>query len=1459
MRRLLVALFLSLACAAQTVYLRTSPGGNVIANATWNGTTYQITTQFPHGHSAGNIVLDWSVCTNASSSTLNASTVNGIRRVASVVDSYNYTITTTSGGNIANSGPMISCGSGNNANEGLLTEYTLGSQPLGFLDGPTGPNFRQLALSTSNSNVATGLANTGSCPGDGVCVSGGVVTITTTYPHGVQVTSPGGKQEYFAIWGTTSNALNTGGTYASSSLPGVKGASYAVTGATTYTFTAAAPSGLANGDYTTNLACGSNGSAYDTVNGTQNCVVVSQLAYRAQLGVATATYVSGISASGTAGQTCTVTILNYSGGGQATGTVALTGTNTIASGTPIAIASPGYGYNGAPVSAHSGSGTASCSGNVTNTSTVNTSGDNPYWDDLTGYMPSDPISYKHLFDGGNNQGGDEFYESFNSAAMNFLVDQENQSLLNIVTYSIDGLERGIGVNFDSNENAGFTTSFIDASWAMAWDFIAGWPFLSPGEQAAALNKTYNDLGDPTDFAQCSKANVSIGNSQLPIASGATGSFGAGTTGSSFQLGVGFPTFNILNNVILATVSGNASYGVVATYNTGTGAGTVSSWSNGSPSSGGAYVIYQSAVLSSLSMTSQLTSGTATAGSTSSATLNIAVSTGNYVDDEIFFPTLNERAFISAYNTSTGVATLTPSVSTPPGAGTFYSISQTAAVTGYNTTFTSTFNPGDAIIMYSGVIGNASTIEQGASYIVNIASAISMYVLNGQSVNQVASTTVPQVVTPFKTWQSTDCGWLWNANHAFGAQAGNPYTWPPSGGGSSAWSGNSTPGFLAVPRMSTDFFLAQYDARAVLDLATVEGYWWDFNLSTIYNYEAGIGHWGPDYTQNAVQGGTKFAVQILNNGLTGSSPSAPSLNLAGNWSQAPTLGKMFLVLPDYNSIVNGVSCPTPAMYGSAPGLYCPTSVGATGWGTDGAFLFAPASQSAQFYRNFLEGMTCQTSWCWGQTYGTSTATASLMANKPTIGSTDFTTQPMQQLFGKTDYATAASLTGWNYGPKWAGYVAISRTTWSKYNSSSTLKSGGLLMFQERSYAGDYDCNMFGHLSFYQVGALLGSDMVSQNSDNCAFGDNSDYTVVGDELQFGGSRANVLDQPPGPGTTIPPATSLMAITAWSSANHGSWATAYGDQNSQYMRACGDESGGYSPAVTFNYDLHCVDELKPTGGDHFIIDSRFVSTTTSQQIATHIHYPQNGQPASVSGNAAAYAEGHTTCPGSHGCTGLNSDRWVQELESGTADGYAADPAPNFGLVSNFLSPSSIFVNWDCPGGAECNSGSTYTGGAGDTDRITICAGAGSCSSSANLLESFTVHKVAGSLTDTNLSTSAISTADGDWFGAQMYGANSCAVVMEARGGVPHAAMSSFTPESSSGVCGSNVQYLFGGLTPGSYNVTVGGNTVTGSPFTVSAGDSSIEFTSVGGTVSLYGGGGNSSSSISGQITIGGSVIVH
>jgi len=83
----------------------------------------------------------------------------------------------------------------------------------------------------------------------------------------------------------------------------------------------------------------------------------------AATGVASGTYTSGITATGTVGQTCALTSFNNSS--TATATVALTGTNTIAGGTALAITSRGTSATAAPTSATAGNGTATCSGTAT--------------------------------------------------------------------------------------------------------------------------------------------------------------------------------------------------------------------------------------------------------------------------------------------------------------------------------------------------------------------------------------------------------------------------------------------------------------------------------------------------------------------------------------------------------------------------------------------------------------------------------------------------------------------------------------------------------------------------------------------------------------------------------------------------------------------------------------------------------------------------------------------------------------------------------------------------------------------------------------------------------------------------------------------------------------------------------------------------------------------------------------
>lgn len=1437
-----------LACAGlliaqPSVYLRTSaPQGQYITNATWNGTTYQITTAAAHGYSSGNIVEVGGVCTS-NDSTASGSNVNGIRKVASVIDSTDFTIQTVSGSNIANSGTYSNSTCGGTGFTGLLTNYTLASGPLGVLDGTTGPSFRRLALSTSNSNVATGLANTGSCPGDGVCVSGGVITITTTYPHGVLVTSAGGQQEYFSIWGSTSTALNTNGTYLSSTYPGQQGASYAVTGATTYTFTAAAPAGLANGDYTQNDACGSNGSTYDAINGTQNCVVVSQLAYTPPYSVITATYVSGGGYSGTLGQTCNVQLDNYWGGGVAVGTIALTGTNTIAVGTPVTLTYIGYNYT--PGNANYGgnmySGTANCNGGNSPTFalTIQSGGDNKNWDNVVSqnspFSFTDPILYRYPFDGGAF-GGLSSWQTYTNASIEFLVDQRNQNYLNVSIYNLNSVEKGSygagsDVNWSQYSLIGGGGNPPVFSFYIGWSVIAAWGFMSPAEQSTVLAKVYNDVYDPTDYSLCSITDNVINNNEQQIVSGATGTFGSGTSGTSFQLGSGFPSVSIVNNVIAASISGSISYGVIATYNTGTGAGTVSSWSGSSPSSGNTYVIYQSAIISATARSSQQTASTLTAGGTSSVTLNTATSTGNYVDEEIYFPALNEKAFITAYNTGTGVATITPSLSTAASSGTYYSISNAPQVTGYNSTFSSTFNVGDGINF-----SNSPPADNPVgtnSMVVYIASNTSMYVINS---NTSGSTSTPTAIWNIPAWKSGDCGWTWQSKPAPQDAFSNATVYPTGSGGSvaaaSGQGGNGPPAFVSIPHMMTDLAFVSVqsaDTRPAADLAGYETVQFDYFWKEYLSGDAGWARSGNDYTWGTTEPGEHTSMWLLANAMVGSSPSMPNFDLTGPWMTAPSLFKLYAMYPDWpqqSPCCGSFGAAYPVMLNWTGGISYYNISGGFGWDSDSLFWFNPYGTYAPYLRNFAENVLGG--------YGTGQGAyfpQMVVQNQPTIGSTDYTTLPHQYAFSSTDYQTCQTLTGWPCPASYGQFAVVSREGWYDPNHTSHgYQTDSLTAVQFRSMTNDYDCIENGQYSLHKVGELLNNDYAGPG---LCTSQNSDYTVIGNMMQFGGSNANVLNGYFAATSNATQYPTETPITEWSSANHGSWATAFGDQNSQYMRVVGDLRGAYNQNsslfgghyVTFNYCNRTVDELKPTGGDHFLVTWDACSTTTAQEIATHVHYPQNGETASAA--AALYPEGNTTCPGSGGCSSLNTSRWVQELESGTGDGISGDPIPNYGLITNFLAPGSEYITWD---------GSSYSGANGHTDRVTVCAGSGSCSSSATLLESLIVHKVAESLTDTSLTTSAISTSDSHWYGAQMYGATSCAVVMEARGGTTYSSMSSFTPASSSSPCNANVQYLFGGLSPGIYTVAVGGSPVSGSPFSVAAGDNSIEFvTSLTGSVGL------------------------
>jgi hypothetical protein len=312
----------------------------------------------------------------------------------------------------------------------------------------------------------------------------------------------------------------------------------------------------------------------------------------------------------------------------------------------------------------------------------------------------------------------------------------------------------------------------------------------------------------------------------------------------------------------------------------------------------------------------------------------------------------------------------------------------------------------------------------------------------------------------------------------------------------------------------------------------------------------------------------------------------------------------------------------------------------------------------------------------------------------------------------------------------------------------------------------------------------------------------------------------------------------ITNWAAAKAGSWGTQYGDDSSNYMLVCSDLSGVYTISLT--YAKRCIAHLKKPGTEEIIIQWDSVKPASSTPVATHWHYPQDGETT-----ISAYPEGLTTCPGAGGCGSLDTNRTIQSME----DGGGVSPTDNnpariYGVISKFLSPGTIHVVYD-------GQASPQNGFQGHTERVSICGGT-SCAASVATFEALSVHKVAQNLTDTTLLTTALN-PDANWTGVQ----TADKVALFSRGGVNRATIPGFITTHSG-----SAQYLFGGVAAGSYAVTLNGTPVPGSPFTVADGDNSIEFEGISGTVSVNGGVAappGQGSGLFGNVGARGSVVIH
>jgi hypothetical protein len=255
---------------------------------------------------------------------------------------------------------------------------------------------------------------------------------------------------------------------------------------------------------------------------------------------------------------------------------------------------------------------------------------------------------------------------------------------------------------------------------------------------------------------------------------------------------------------------------------------------------------------------------------------------------------------------------------------------------------------------------------------------------------------------------------------------------------------------------------------------------------------------------------------------------------------------------------------------------------------------------------------------------------------------------------------------------------------------------------------------------------------------------------------------------------------------------WAGAHPDgvASSKYAYAMHDANGTYVTTVT--HALREVAHLKGGSQDYVIVHD-YVSVPSGTTIQSN--WPLYFGPE--------YPFGRTST--------VTSSSWAS---SQTAQDVGASAS---------LIMKAVLV-------AGANTLATIDPGAGTyAHPLTLCASTNgtSCNSSATSMESVMVLKPANTVSP-SMPTLTQLTCSG------------CAVVQVADGAAPKVAAfvsgaSTVTSMSFTSTHSGTAQYVLAGITAGAYNVTVGGTPVTGSPFTVNAGDNTVYFENAAGAVSL------------------------
>jgi len=417
--------------------------------------------------------------------------------------------------------------------------------------------------------------------------------------------------------------------------------------------------------------------------------------------------------------------------------------------------------------------------------------------------------------------------------------------------------------------------------------------------------------------------------------------------------------------------------------------------------------------------------------------------------------------------------------------------------------------------------------------------------------------------------------------------------------------------------------------------------------------------------------------------------------------------------------------------------------------------------------------------------------------PGYGQTNYSVATTQRLFEDTDYTACTTAFGTTPAsgntssgggtqgcyPSTVYGGAISKSDWTTTATQMNVQ----VSFNQDNY--DHSgCGLWGSYHIYRKDYLLAGDATGANTAPNG-GAHSDCT--------GAAATDILiDIGAGDNWNTSGGTITSGGTGWAYATIPRWASAdpTGDASSRYMYLLADVTPSYVPRVNATRVQRHLIHFKKPGNQDYIVSYDDVALSSGNQIWDQMWYwnsPSSGQ------------------------------------QTITANPSARTVVSSNSTVGNFLA-SSFF-----PVAGSNTVAMIASGVAGSTNRNYLCpsTNGSSCSTNATSFEAAIVHKPSTSPSDAMPTISQPScTGTG----------GNCTVVDIQDGSYPKVAAFArqgawLTGLSFTSTHSGTAQYLIAGLSAGTYTVTVGGNTVSGSPFTVNPGDNTLYFESTSGTYNV------------------------